>query len=160
MGFPGGPQHRGTESGHRAGSRKAPRSETTHDSSRCRSTHCAGFCADHRASPALSVWEADCQLPGTGAAGRVERKSETAGAYHEARKLDSALFAGGGGAGHSAQCSRVAQQVCPPHDAARRLAVALYWMWRKGWNYEQCKSSVRTRARSEQAMVCSSTPSN
>ena len=29
---------------------------------------------------------------------------------------------------------------------ARRLAVALYWMWRKGWNYEQSKSSVRTRA--------------
>src|SRR5438552_3349478 len=23
---------------------------------------------------------------------------------------------------------------------ARRLAVALYWMWRKGWNYEQSKS--------------------
>jgi len=43
---------------------------------------------------------------------------------------------------------------------ARRLAVALYWMWRKGWNYEQSKSSVRTRASSEQAMVCSRTPSN
>jgi transposase len=28
---------------------------------------------------------------------------------------------------------------------ARRLAVALYWMWRKGENYEPCKSSVRTR---------------
>src|SRR6266568_3700589 len=43
---------------------------------------------------------------------------------------------------------------------ARRLAVALYWMWRKGWNYEHSKSSVRTRASSEQAMVCSRTPSN
>ena len=43
---------------------------------------------------------------------------------------------------------------------ARRLAVALYWMWRKGWNYEQSKSSVRTRASSEQAMVCGRTPSN
>ena len=38
---------------------------------------------------------------------------------------------------------------------ARRLAVALYWMWRKGWNYEPSKSSVRTRASSEQALVCS-----
>ncbi len=38
---------------------------------------------------------------------------------------------------------------------ARRLAVVLYWMWRNGWNYEQSKSSVRTRASSEQAMVCS-----
>jgi transposase len=43
---------------------------------------------------------------------------------------------------------------------ARRLAVALYWMWRKRWNYEPSKSSVRTRASSEQAMVCSRTPSN
>jgi transposase len=43
---------------------------------------------------------------------------------------------------------------------ARKLAVALYWMWRKGWNYEQSKSSVRTRASSDQAMVCSRTPSN
>jgi len=22
---------------------------------------------------------------------------------------------------------------------ARKLAVRLYWMWRKGWDYEQCK---------------------
>ena len=42
---------------------------------------------------------------------------------------------------------------------ARRLAIALYWMWRKGWTYEQSKSSVRTRANSEQAMVCSTTSS-
>ena len=41
---------------------------------------------------------------------------------------------------------------------ARRLAIALYWMWRKGWSYEQSRSSVRTRASSEQAMVCSTTP--
>ncbi len=43
---------------------------------------------------------------------------------------------------------------------ARRLAIRLYWMWRKGWDYEQVKSSVRTRARSEQAVVCSRTSSN
>jgi transposase len=36
---------------------------------------------------------------------------------------------------------------------ARRLAVVLYWMWRKGWNYEQSRSSVRTRPSSDQAMV-------
>src|SRR5437899_2529367 len=43
---------------------------------------------------------------------------------------------------------------------ARSLAVALYRRWREGGNYEQSKSSVRTRASSEQAMVCSRTPSN
>jgi hypothetical protein len=43
----------------------------------------------------------------------------------------------------------MAQQVFPPGNApgrkiakvamARRLAVRLYWMWRKGWNYEELK---------------------
>ena len=32
---------------------------------------------------------------------------------------------------------------------ARRLAVRLFWMWRKQWDYEQLKSSVRTRASPE-----------
>jgi hypothetical protein len=43
---------------------------------------------------------------------------------------------------------------------ARRLAVRLYWMWRKRWDYEQLKSSVRTRDSPDIAMVCSRTPSN
>ena len=38
---------------------------------------------------------------------------------------------------------------------ARRLAVRLFWMWRKGWNYEQVESSVRTRDSLEILMVCS-----
>jgi transposase len=42
---------------------------------------------------------------------------------------------------------------------ARRLAIRLYWMWREGRDYEQCKSSVRTQDRPEQAMVCMTTPS-
>ena len=43
---------------------------------------------------------------------------------------------------------------------ARKLAVRLYWMMRQGWDYEQLKSSVRTRESPEIAMVCSRTPSN
>jgi transposase len=43
---------------------------------------------------------------------------------------------------------------------ARRLAVRLYWMWRQQWDYEQLKNSVRTRASSDQALVCSRTPRN
>src|SRR5713101_658653 len=113
------PDDRGTESGHRAGSRKVPRSAATDDSSRCRPTHRAGFCADHRESRAISVWETDCELSRTGATGKVQRKSETAGSHHQTREFDGALFAGGGGAGHSAQSSRVAQEVRPPDDAAR-----------------------------------------
>src|SRR5216684_3790803 len=55
----------------------------------------------------------------TEATGKVQRKSETAGSHHQTREFDGALFAGGGGAGHSAQSSRVAQEVRPPDDAAR-----------------------------------------
>jgi hypothetical protein len=38
---------------------------------------------------------------------------------------------------------------------ARKLAVRLYWMMRKGWDYEQVKRSVRARDSPEIAMVCS-----
>src|SRR5207244_7372287 len=55
------------------------------------------FCADHWESRAISVWEADCELSRTGAAGKVQRKSETAGSHHQTREFDGALFAGGGG---------------------------------------------------------------
>jgi transposase len=41
---------------------------------------------------------------------------------------------------------------------ARRLAVRLYWMWRKGWDYEQLKK-VRTPDSPEIALVCSRSPS-
>src|SRR5439155_19717750 len=78
-----------------------------------------GLCADHWESRAISVWEADCELSRTGAAGKVQRKSETAGSHHQTREFDGALFAGGGGTGHSAQSSRVAQEVRPARDAAR-----------------------------------------
>jgi hypothetical protein len=43
---------------------------------------------------------------------------------------------------------------------ARRLAVQLFWMWRKGWDYEQVRKFVRTRDSPEIAMVCTPTPSN
>jgi transposase len=43
---------------------------------------------------------------------------------------------------------------------ARRLAIRLYWMWRERRDYEQQRSSVRTQDSPEQAMVCTTTPSN
>jgi len=41
---------------------------------------------------------------------------------------------------------------------ARKLAVHLYWMWRRGGITVNSKSSVRTRERPEIAMVCSKSP--
>jgi hypothetical protein len=41
---------------------------------------------------------------------------------------------------------------------ARKLAVHLYWMWRRGWDYGQFERSVRTRERPEIPMECSKSP--
>jgi transposase len=59
------------------------------------------------------------ELSGTGPSRRIQRQSATAGAYHQTGQFDAALFAGGSGAGHSAQRARVAQPVLPPGDATR-----------------------------------------
>src|SRR5437870_319656 len=125
------PDYRGTESGHRAGSRKVPRSAATDDSSRCRPTHRAGIKQGSSMVRFLLV----------------EAAQVTVRSLPEWRRKYVQLMMRRG-----RKIAKVAM--------ARRLAVALYWMWRKGWNYEQSKSSVRTRASSEQAMVCSRTPSN
>jgi transposase len=75
--------------------------------------------------------------------GRAER-------FRCGKQIADALLAGGSGASHGPQRPGMAQQIFPPGDAARtrkiakvamarRLAVRLYWMGRKGWNYEQLK---------------------
>src|SRR6266852_2781574 len=105
--------------GHRTGGREVSRGAALEDPSRSGCADRAGLRADHWPSGAISVWETDCELSRTGATGKVQRKSETAGSHHQTREFDGALFAGGGGAGHRAQSSRVAQKVRSPHDAAR-----------------------------------------
>jgi transposase len=41
---------------------------------------------------------------------------------------------------------------------ARRLAVGLYWIWRRGWNYEQLENFGSHAGSLEIAMVCSKSP--
>ena len=98
---------------------KCPEAQRLSDASRSRSTHRTGLRADHRQSRALSVWQAGGQLSRSGAVGRLQRQSATAGTYHQAREFDVALLAGGSGAGHGAQSSGMAQPVLSPDDAAR-----------------------------------------
>jgi transposase len=43
---------------------------------------------------------------------------------------------------------------------ARRLAVRLYWMWRKEWDYERLKKFGSHAGSPDIAMVCHKTPSN
>ena len=75
---------------------------------------------NHRKDGAISVREADRGVFGVSTLGGLKRKSATTGPYHEAREFDIALLAGGSGPSYSAQRSRMAQQVCPFDDEARK----------------------------------------
>src|SRR5580692_235034 len=90
---------------------------TAADPSRSRTADGTGFCADHRTSGSVPVWQADRELSGTGAAGGLERESTTTGPYHQTRQLSVALLVSGSGPGDGAQRSGMAEQV-PPSDAA------------------------------------------
>ena len=70
-------------------------------------------------SGAVSVWQADRELSGTGAVGRFQRRSTTAGTYQQARQRAAAFPAGGSGASDGAQPAGMAEQVFSPGDAAR-----------------------------------------
>jgi len=92
---------------------------TLADASRGGSPDGIGLRANHRESGSVSVWQADRELSGTGAVGEVERASAPAGTYHETRQLAAAFPVGGSGASYGAQPPGMAEQVCPPDDAAR-----------------------------------------
>jgi len=96
------PDHHGTEPGDRAGSREVPGSAATEDASRSGSLDRTGLRANHRQSRAVWQRQAGGELSRFGAVGRVQRKSTTFRAHHQAGELDVALPAGGSGAGHGA----------------------------------------------------------
>ena len=108
-----------------------------------------GFRVDHRESGSVSVWQADRRLLGVSAVGGLEWQSAATGAYHQTGEFDVALLARGSGSGHSSQPSGMARKYfhlmmrrgrkIAKVAMARRLAIRLYWMWRKGWDYEQVK---------------------
>jgi transposase len=68
-----------------------------------------GLRADHREGGAVSMWQTDRWLSGTGTVGGLERRAATAGTYHETRQLSVALLAGGSGPSHRTQRSGMAQ---------------------------------------------------
>ena len=92
------------------------------------------------------MWEADRELSGTGAVGGFEW---TAGTHHETREL-SVTFPAGGAAEVTVRSlpewrskyvhltmrrgRKIAKVAMAP-----KLAVCLYWMMRKQWDYEQLK---------------------
>src|SRR5207247_4836703 len=78
-----------------------------------------GVRPDHRPSGAFSVWEAGCQLCGTGTARKVQRETAALGAHHETREFDRTLSASGSGPSCRTRQSSVAQPVFASTDAPR-----------------------------------------
>ena len=87
----------------RAGSGEVSRGTALADASWSWCIDGVGFRADHRTSGTVSVRQADRELSGAGSVGRVERRSATAGTYHQAGEHVVAFLAGGSGAGDGAQ---------------------------------------------------------
>ena len=88
---------------------KCPSRAAPDDPSRSGCADRAGLRADHRRSRTVSLRQADGQLSGAGAVGRLQRESATAGTHHQAGEFDVAFLAGGSGAGHGAQRAGMAQ---------------------------------------------------
>ena len=103
------PDDRGADPGDRTGSREMPRGAALDDASWGGRTDGISLRADYRESGSVSVWQADRQLPGTGAVGGLKRRTETAGAYHEARQCSAALLVSGSGASYGTHDSAMAQ---------------------------------------------------
>ncbi len=78
------------------------------DATRGGSTDRTGLRADHRDSGAVSVWQADRKLSGSGAFGGVERESTTAGTHYKTGQRAAAFPVGGSGASFGTQPPGVA----------------------------------------------------
>ena len=113
------PDDRRVKPGRRARSGKVSGGTASDDPSRSGCTDRTGLRADHRRNGTVSVWQADRGLSRPGAVGKIQRESAAPGAHHQTGEFDRAFLAGGSGASHGTQSAGMAQQVCPPDDAAR-----------------------------------------
>src|SRR5206468_8343917 len=110
---------RRVKSGDRARGGEVSGGTAPDDPSRSRPPDRTGVRPDHRPSGAFSVWEAGCQLCGTGTARKVQRETAALGAHHETREFDRTLSAGGSGPSCRTRQSSVAQPVFASTDAPR-----------------------------------------
>jgi len=95
------------------------------------------------------VWQADRELSGTGAVGGVQRAAATAGHITKQGNsllrfllVEAAQVTVRSDPGRRSKYFHLAMRrgrKIAKVAMARRLAVRLYWMWRKGWDYEQLK---------------------
>src|SRR5579863_884718 len=91
------------------GSGKATGDAAADDASRSRPADGPGVRVGDRNARTFSLRQTDCQLRGTGADGRLQRRSTPTGTHQQAGQRAAPVSAGGSGAGHSAQSTAVAQ---------------------------------------------------
>ena len=141
------PEHSRVKCSCGTGSDRASGSAAAHDTSWCGVADGAGLRVDHRDPATICLWQADRELCGIGADGRIQRGSSTAGSHQQTGEFFAAILAGGSGASHGARdpdwrrkfmhLAMRRERGIAKVAMARKLAVRLYWMWRKEWDYEE-----------------------
>ena len=126
------------------------RGSTLDDPSRGWCSDSSSLRADHRGSQSVRLRQADRQLSGTGSSQRFQRGTTRLGHISkQGNSLLRFLLVEVAQATARSDCrwrnqffhlaKRRGRKIAKV-AMARRLAVRLYWMWRRGWNYEQLQS--------------------
>src|SRR5215469_4985583 len=103
------PDHCRTNTSDRARSGEVPARAALDDASRGGGTDGISLRADHGKGRTISVRQTSGVLFGIGALGGVERRTASAGTYHQAGQFSAALLISGSGPGYQPYASRMAQ---------------------------------------------------
>src|ERR1700722_440988 len=113
------PEHPRVKCSCGTGSDQAAGSAAAHDASGCGFADGTGLRVDRGDTATICLWQADRELCGIGAHGRIQRRSSTAGAYQQTGEFSPAVLAGGSGASHGTERPGLAAKVPALSDASR-----------------------------------------
>src|SRR6202041_2413287 len=102
------------------GSEQAAGSAAAHDASGGGVADGTGLRVDRGDTATICLWQADRELGGIGAHGRIQRRSSTARSHQQTGEFSVAVLAGGSGAGHGAERPGLAAKVSALSDASRK----------------------------------------
>ena len=102
-----------------AGSDQATGSAAAHDASWCGFADGTGLRVDRGDPATICLWQADRELCGIGANGRIQRRSSTARPYQQTGEFSTAVLAGGSGASDGAERPGLAAKVSAPSGTSR-----------------------------------------
>ena len=114
-------------------------------------TYRPGVRADHRGGEALQLWQTDRRLSRSGASRRIQWRTAAVGTHPVNKATRCCVSCWWKRAQATVRgdrrwrkqffylAKRRGRKIAKV-AMARRLAVRLYWMWRRGWDYEQLQS--------------------